>query len=597
MRKTKLGAPSGPHYRVEVADLHSHRFAVTLTIADPAPLQEVALPVWIPGSYLVREFAKHLQKLSAHQQGKTTSLSQLDKHRWQIVCKPEIPLVLHYEVYALDNSVRTAWLDTQRGFFNGTSLCLQVAGQETWTHTLELVAAEPIANWQVATGLTATQVNKQGFGTYSANHYDELVDCPVEMGTFWSGSFTACGVPHRFVVAGALPSFDGARLLADTKKICEAEIQFWHGNKKPPHTEYVFMLNAVDDGYGGLEHRNSTALIANRRDLPRKGEAKASEGYTTLLGLISHEYFHTWNVKRLRPAELATYDYTQENYTELLWFFEGFTSYYDDLLLRRAGLIDDATYFKLLTKTFNQVDQAPGRLIQSVAEASFDAWVKYYRQDENTPNATISYYTKGALVALCFDLTLRAEGKTTLDDVMRALWTRCGGGPMAEADFGAVLQELGGRSFAKEIAAWVHSTRELPVKKLLTQFGVDLNDDPAQMAQKLGLRVAETQGTVIIKVVLRDGAAEKAGFSSNDEWLGVEWTEGGKKGGTTQAWRLNKVDDLPMLLGKQKTVTALVSRDKRLLRLPLTVPATSTTARISVKDAKAVTPWMTGVKA
>ncbi len=299
-------------------------------------------------------------------------------------------------------------------------------------------------------------------------------------------------------------------------------------------------------------------------------------------------------MKRLRPAELATYDYTQENYTELLWFFEGFTSYYDDLLLRRANLIDDATYFKLLTKTFNQVDQAPGRLIQSVAEASFDAWVKYYRQDENTPNATISYYTKGALVALCFDLTLRAEGKTTLDDVMRALWTRCQGGPMAESDFAAVLQELGGRSFAKEIAAWVHSTRELPVKKLLIQFGVDLHDDPAQMAQKLGLRVAEAQGTVTIKVVLRDGAAEKAGFSSNDEWLGVEWVEGGKKGAAPQAWRLNKVDDLPMLLGKQKTVTTLVSRDKRLLRLPLTVPTTSTTARIAVKDAKAVAPWMTG---
>ena len=248
----------------------------------------------------------------------------------------------------------------------------------------------------------------------------------------------------------------------------------------------------MDDGYGGLEHRNSTALIATAATF--RALAKPSQrGYTTLLGLISHEYFHTWNVKRLRPAELATYDYTQENYTELLWFFEGFTSYYDDLLLRRAGLIDDTTYFKLLTKTFNQVDQAPGRLIQSVAEASFDAWVKYYRQDENTPNATISYYTKGSLVALCFDLTLRVEGKTTLDDVMRALWSRCEGGPMTEADFAAVLQELGGRSFAKEIAAWVHGTRELPVKKLLAQHGVELHDDPAQMAQKLGVRVAEAR--------------------------------------------------------------------------------------------------------
>ena len=588
-------AVAGPHYRLDIVDLHSHRFAVTLTIVQPAAAQQVSLPVWIPGSYLVREFAKHLQCLTGSQNGKPVAVTQLDKHTWQIASTPGHDLVLQYEVYALDNSVRTAWLDAQRGFFNGTSLCLQVAGQESLAHTLELVSSPAIADWSVATGLTVAKVNKQGFGVYRAAHYDELVDCPVEMGTFWSGSFTACGVPHRIVVAGALPSFDGARLLADTQKICEAEIQFWHGSKKPPHTQYVFMLNAVDDGYGGLEHRNSTALIATRRDLPRVGEAKLSEGYVTLLGLISHEYFHTWNVKRLRPAELSTYDYAQENYTELLWFFEGFTSYFDDLLLRRANLIDDATYFKLLTKTFNQVDQAPGRLIQSVAQASFDAWVKYYRQDENTPNATVSYYTKGALVALCFDLTLRAEGKTTLDDVMRGLWERCQGGPMAEADFAGVLHALGGRSFAKEIAAWVHSTQELPVKKLLAQAGVDLHDDPSQMTQKLGLRVSEVQGTVTIKVVLRGGAAEKAGFSSNDEWLGIEWAEGVKKSSAAQAWRLNKVDDLPMLLGKQKTVTALVSRNKRLLRLPLTIPST-TTARIAAKDSKIISPWMTGNK-
>ena len=245
------------------------------------------------------------------------------------------------------------------------------------------------------------------------------------MGTFWSGSFVARGVPHRFVVSGASPSFDGERLLSDTQKICETQIDFWHGSsiksisakKRVPHQNYVFMLNAVDDSYGGLEHRNSTALICSRKDLPRLGDAsskvtptKQMEGYTTLLGLISHEYFHTWNVKRLRPAEFSAYQYGAENYTQLLWFFEGFTSYYDDLLLRRAQLIDDATYLKLLNKTINQVQQTPGRLVQSVAQASFDAWVKYYRQDENTPNSTVSYYTKGALVALCFDLTLRAHG-------------------------------------------------------------------------------------------------------------------------------------------------------------------------------------------
>ena len=342
---------------------------------------------------------------------------------------PSSPLVLTYEVYAFDNSVRTAWLDTQRGFFNGTSLCLKVHGQESVVHSLELVAGRALDQWEAATGLAPHKVGKRGFGTYLAADYDELVDCPVEMGRFWSAEFKAAGVPHRLVVAGASESFDSARLLADVHRICETEIRFWHDRKRPPHKNYVFLLNAVDDGYGGLEHRNSTALIASRRDLPRLGETRTSEGYVTLLGLISHEYFHTWNVKHLRPAEFTHYDYARENYTQLLWFFEGFTSYYDDLLLRRGGLIDDATYLKLLNKTINQVLQTPGREVQPVAQASFDAWVKYYRQDENTANATVSYYTKGALVALCFDLTLRAEGHTTLDDVMRALWQRCKAGP------------------------------------------------------------------------------------------------------------------------------------------------------------------------
>ena len=243
-------------------------------------------------------------------------MTQTDKCTWQIALPGRAARwCLRYEVYAIDPSVRTAWLDASRGFFNGTSLCLRVEGQAETPHALEVCAPKGTASWSVATGLTASAVNARGFGTYLAADYDELVDCPVEMGAFWSGEFKACGVPHRFVVAGAARSFDGERLLADAKKICETEIRFWHGSKKPPHKRYVFMLNAVDDGYGGLEHRNSTALICGRRDLPRLGERKTSEGYTTLLGLISHEYFHTWNVKRLRPAEFARYDYAQENYT------------------------------------------------------------------------------------------------------------------------------------------------------------------------------------------------------------------------------------------------------------------------------------------
>ena len=577
-------SPASPlHYRIEPANLHAHLFRITLTIPRPAARQEVALPVWIPGSYLVREFAKNLQKLTARQGRQPVALRQLDKARWQADCTDRQALVLEYEVYALDNSVRTAWLDADRGFFNGTSLCLQVLGQAHQPHELTVVSTRATKGWRVATGLPPVDADARGFGRYRAADYDSLVDHPFELGTFWSGEFTACGVPHRFVVAGVLPSFDGEKLLADTRRICEAEIRFWHLRGKPPHKQYVFMLNAVDDGYGGLEHRNSTALICARRDLPRLEDKRPNEGYTTLLGLISHEYFHTWNVKRLRPAAFAEFDYSQENYTHQLWFFEGFTSYYDDLLLRRAGLIDDATYLRLLNKTINQVQQTPGRLVQTVAQSSFDAWVKYYRQDENTPNATVSYYTKGALVALCLDLTLRREGHTTLDVVMRALFLRCKGGPMREQDLREVLQALAGRSFDAELDQWVHSTDELPLQALLEHHGVAVHDDPAQLAQRLGLRVAEANG-INVKAVLRGGAAEQAGFCANDEWLGVE------VGGSH--WRLHKLDELTLVAGPERQMWAWVARDKRMLRLPLTLPQDVRTWRLAVRDAAVLGAWL-----
>ena len=597
MPSSRKQAPAAIHYRVEPADLFAHLFSVTLTIAQPATRQEVSLPVWIPGSYLVREFSKNLQELCAQQGNREVPLTQLDKHRWLADCSAGKPLVLTYRVCAYDASVRTAWLDAARGFFNGTSLCLRVHGQEKQRHTIEIASTPATAAWSVATGLSTVKVDKKGFGLYAAASYDELVDCPFEMGTFWIGRFTACGVPHRFVVAGAAPSFDGKRLLADTQKICEANIRFWHGEGKPPFKNYLFMLNAVGDGYGGLEHRNSTALICGRRDLPRVNEARAGEGYTTLLGLISHEYFHTWNVKRLRPAEFAEHDYARENYTELLWFFEGFTSYYDDLLLRRAGLIDDGTYLKLVTKTIHQVVQTPGRAIQTVAQASFDAWVKYYRQDENTPNATVSYYTKGSLVALCLDLALRRGGKTSLDAVMRALWARCEGGPMSEGDLRTVLQELSGRSFDTELAQWVHSTAELPLAELLGAHGVQLKPETAQWAQKLGLRVTETH-SVNLKTVLRGGLAESAGMAAGDEWLGIEVNGEG--------WRISKLEDVAFYAGTETTVTALVARDGRLLRLPLSLsrsakpsrgtiaPAAAVpdTVSLSITDAAAVARWL-----
>ena len=587
-------------YRVEAADLHGHLFRVSLHIQRPAAIQTLSLPVWIPGSYLVREFARNLQHVQAQQGLAVAALRQLDKNTWQVACDVSRPLHVTYEVLACDSSVRSAWLDAHRGFFNGTSLFLRVHGQEELPHMLELALAGVPATWTVATALPVHKTTARGAGTYRAANYEELVDCPVEMGPLWSGEFKALGVRHRFVVHGAAPGLDGKRLLDDSRRICESVIRLWHADgagplvHKPPHRDYLFLLNAVDDGYGGLEHRNSTALVAARRDLPRVPGNKAgtpalrpSDGYATLLGLICHEYFHTWNVKRLRPAEFVRYDYDHENYTTLLWFFEGFTSYYDDLLLRRSGLIDDAHYLRLLTKSVNQVLQTPGRLVQTVAQASFDAWIKYYRQDENTPNATVSYYTKGAAIALCLDLSLRQHGQTTLDAVMRGLWRHAAGGPMTEAHLHQVLQELSGRAWTRELAQWVHSTDELPLKTLLEAQGVAVLEEPAQLSQALGLRVVENAG-IQIRTVLRGGPAERAGMSAGDEWLGVE--VGSKK--QTSGWRLQRLDDLALLTRPGERVTAIVSRDRRLLRLALPMPLACTTWRLVVRDSALVARWL-----
>ncbi|NRT58162.1 M61 family metallopeptidase [Sphaerotilus uruguayifluvii] len=539
---------------LEIDDLRSHHYRVTMTLPHPAPRQRLSLPAWIPGSYLVREFARHLSDLKASQGRREVALTQIDKHTWEAGCSGRGALTLSWRVYAFDNSVRCAWLDAQRGFFNGTGVFLRAEGREADEHRVTLGALPE--GWQVATGLPEVAP-----GEWSAPDYDALIDHPFELGAFWRGRFTACGTEHEFVVAGALPGFDGERLLADTKKICEAQIRFWHGRDDgcdpPPFERYVFMLNATDDGYGGLEHRNSTALICTRRDLPRRGDAGSSDGYVTLLGLISHEYFHTWNVKRLKPREFAAYELQHENYTRLLWFFEGFTSYYDDLFLVRTGLIDEARYLRLVARTVNQVLGTPGRRVQSAAAASFDAWVKYYRPDENSANATVSYYTKGAQIALCLDLRLRAAGRGSLDEVMRELWRASGGGPIGEDDILAALRRVGRRDFAPEIAAWVHGTDDLPLTDLLPALGVDLRRERPLLQQRLGARLNESTAGLKVQAVLAGGLAEAAGLSAGDEILALG------------DWRIVKPEDLTLYGAFEQPLPLLVARDRRLLRLTL----------------------------
>lgn len=565
-------------YRIDVADPHAHLFEVMVTVPRPDEQQRVSLPVWIPGSYLVREFARHLFGLHATQGGRERAVTPLDKATWQVACEGAGALTLRYRVYAFDTSVRAAFLDAQRGFFNGTGVFLRVHGREAEPQRVQIGRLP--RSWEIATAMPAAPG-----GGHLAADYDELVDHPVELGRFWRGRFEAHEVPHEIVVAGALPDFDAERLLADSRRICEAQITFWHGGRsrgKPPRVpfeRYVFLLNATEDGHGGLEHRASTALLAARRNLPARGTTETNDNYVELLGLISHEYFHTWNVKRMRPADFTRYDYTQENYTRLLWFFEGFTSYYDDLILRRCGLIDTARYLRLLGRTVSGVLASPGRQVQSVAQASFDAWVKYYRSDENTPNATISYYAKGSLVALALDLSLRRDGGS-LDAVLRRLWEASGGGPIVEADIAAALAEVGGRPYTRELAEWVHGTGELPLQELLAAAGIAWQPQPPTLAQRLGLRAGESALTgVKVTHVLRGGAAEAAGLAAGDELLALD------------GWRLRRLEDALRVLRPGESAELLVARDQRVLRLGLRLPEdASTGATVQLAPAAKASP-------
>jgi len=517
------------HYSIVPKDLSGHLFEVSVTVAKPAADGQVfALPAWIPGSYMIREFARNIVQIRAESDGQKVALTKLDKHSWQAApCAKE--LTLHYQVYAWDLSVRAAHLDQSHGFFNGTSVFLQVQGQEHVKHVVDIARPEGSAykNWRVATALPELKAKRYGFGTYVAANYDELIDHPVEMGAFELGSFKAHGAQHDVVFTGQVPNLDMARLTADLKKICEAQIALFEPEKKrAPMQRYVFMTMAVGDGYGGLEHRASTALICARADLPVNGQKAMSDGYRTFLGLCSHEYFHTWNVKRIKPANFAPYDLRSEAYTPLLWVFEGFTSYYDDLMLVRSGVIDRPAYFKLVGKTVNAVLRGSGRHKQSIAESSFDAWTKYYRQDENAPNAIVSYYTKGSLVALALDLTIRAEtkGKRSLDDVMRALWntygrdfyTARGGRGVSEAELEALLDSVSGLKLKRLLDRWVRGTVDLPLAALLKPFGVTLADATKDAKASLGVRTAREGNDCKLANVYEGGAAHRAGLSGGD---------------------------------------------------------------------------------
>ncbi|MEK6788247.1 MAG: PDZ domain-containing protein [Pseudomonadota bacterium] len=545
--------PAAVHYRVASATPASHRFQITLTIAQPAAQgQRLWLPDWIPGSYMIRDFARNLSGLAVvDANGQSVACHALDKSSWQ--CAPATgPLTVQYEVYAWDLSVRTAHLDQHHGYFNGTSLFLAVAGQEADAVTVELCCPAGVADvagaerWRVATTLPRQGAEALGFGLYGASSYDELIDHPVEMGTFAYAEFEAAGVPHAIAVTGRFHA-DLGRLVRDLKVICEAQIAFF--GAPAPFQQYLFQFMVVGQGYGGLEHRSSTSLLCSRDDLPAlsESEGKSGERYRGLLGLCSHEYFHSWNVKQLKPREFVPYDLRREVHSELLWFFEGVTSYYDDLFLVRTGLISPASYLELLAQQITRHLRTPGRERQTVAQSSFDAWTKYYKSDENTPNSVVSYYIKGSLVALCLDLQLRQKG-SSLDVVMRLLWQRFalpfalrgqggqGGQGIVEADIRAVVTELVGPTLDAFFDTALHSTDELPWQALLTELGLTVQLRASEGASDtggragtatlprswIGVRTQASEGGVQLSFVQAGSPAEAAGLSAGDVIVAID---------------------------------------------------------------------------
>jgi len=487
------------------------------------------LPACTPGSYLIRDFARHIVRISALSGNQRVALQKLDKQTWR--AEPvDAELTLAYEVYAWDLSVRGAHLDETHGFFNGPSVFLLPIGCREQTCRLDILPPEgrKYAKWKVATGLRPARAAMRGeFGTYLAADYDELIDCPVEMGTFARTESIVFGVPHDIAITGRVPKLDLKRLGTDLRRMAEAQIRMFEPRRQQaPFERYTFLTTAVGDGYGGLEHRNSTALICRRDDLPHVGMRDATAAYRTFLGLASHEYFHSWNVKRIRPAAFVPYDLARENYTQLLWLFEGFTSYYDDLLLARAALYSEEQYLEALAKTLTNVTQRSGRLKQSAAESSFDAWIKYYRQDENAPNSLVSYYQKGSLIAAALDLTLRArtDGRRSLDDVMRLLWRdykKAGASyrGLAEQAFPALVEQATGIEATRLIRAWSEGTRDADFAALLAPFGVSVERGFALEEPHFALLGAKTVGDGAdcrIVNVFDGGPAQEAGLSGGD---------------------------------------------------------------------------------
>jgi predicted metalloprotease with PDZ domain len=526
-------------YQISSSQPTSHYFDVSIRIDKPDPAgQLLRLPNWIPGSYMIRDFARNLLELRASDQAGELAIEQIDKSNWRVAASNG-ELTVSYKVYAKDLSVRAAHLDHSRGYYNGSSVFVEVLGQGD--QPCEVLIQKPDADycmdWKLATSLKRKQADAYDFGLYEALDYDDLIDHPVEMSAFTRITFDACGVPHDIILSGRFEC-DQARLASDLKTICEHHIRFF--GEPAPMDYYQFQVLVVGEGYGGLEHRASTSLIASRASLPKPGQSGVDDDYRDFLGLCSHEYFHTWNVKRIKPEVYRPYDLQQEVYTDLLWAFEGITSYYDDLALLRCGLIEVDSYLELLAQTMTRVQRGLGRSRQSAAESSFNAWTKFYKQDENAANAIVSYYAKGCLIAACIDLKMRelTDAQQDLDAVMRRLWQAyLEQGKGVEPDsIQRLVSEITGIDLGSFLDELIYGTGELPLPELLALVGIEVVQRVAKNAQDkggkdfdgdlpsadFGATLKDGETGLVIQRVVEAGAAQSGGLSAGDQIIAVD---------------------------------------------------------------------------
>jgi len=505
------------HYIIAMPQPVTHLYEVTIEARGlEATHADWIMPSWTPGSYLIREFARHVQEFGAADgaSGRPLDWSKLDKSTWRVAIPPSGSIRVHYRVYANELTVRSSHLDADHGYFNGASVFMYSPMTRRLPQRLTVV---PPAGWRVSTGLSDDDNRVE----FEAEDYDHLIDCPAEIGTHRVVRFEAAGRPHRLALWGH-GNEDESRLASDLAKIVEAAVQIFEG---APYEHYLFILHLTDKRRGGLEHRNSNTSGVSRFDFVKP------QAYERVVELLAHEFFHTWNVKRIRPAAFDEFEYRAENYTRLLWVMEGVTSYYAPRVLQRAGLITSERYLELLGQDYLRLLQTPGQRMQSVEQASFDAWIKHYRPDENTQNTAVSYYLKGSLVAVLLDLWIRTStsGARSLDDVLRHIWhsyTEQGRG-VPEEDFQAACEAVAASSLEEFFRRYVRGLDPLPLPESLSAIGLNLTlgykdaEPDEEHPAGLGLRLRESGGKLTVHTVFTDGPAYLADVCADDEVIAL----------------------------------------------------------------------------